>query len=258
MVWAHGKGAVSMKALAFALGALALAPTTVSAKVAQVSAQGFVVRELVEVSATPEETWAVLVKPSVWWDSKHTWSTDAANLSLDARAGGCFCEILPDPASPRAAPRGTVEHMRVVYVERPRALRMVGGLGPLQADAAMATLTIQLRAGEKGGTQVQFEYVVGGYTRTPFEKLAPAVDGMLAEQARRLSEKLGGAFSAAFPLPEAGAEPEAGPETAPEDTADASPPEIATEPLEGEQAPLDGIVPLSDAPPASDGTMSGR
>ncbi|EJL30172.1 hypothetical protein [Novosphingobium sp. AP12] len=245
-----------MKALVFPLAplaasALALAPVAAGAKVAQVSAQGFVVRHLVDVSAPPEETWAVLIKPSVWWDSRHTWSTDAANLSIDARAGGCFCEMLPNPASPKSAPRGTVEHMRVVYVERPRALRMVGALGPLQADAAMATLTIQLKADEKGGTQVLLEYVVGGYTRTPFEKLAPAVDGMLGEQVRRLSEKLGGAFSAAFPLPETTGE------RAPEAEPQASRPEIVTEPVQADP-PLDGIVPLSDEPPPSDGKIRGR
>jgi hypothetical protein len=249
-----------MKALVFALApiaasVLALAPAAASAKVAQVSAQGFVVRHLVDVSASPEETWAVLVKPSVWWDSKHTWSTDAANLSIDARAGGCFCEILPNPASPKSAPRGTVEHMRVIYVERPRALRMVGALGPLQADAAMATLTIQLKADDKGGTQVLLEYVVGGYTRTPFEKLAPAVDGMLGEQMRRLSEKLGGAFSSAFPLPEAG--PQGDPQTGAEGEVASEPPAIVTEPVEA-APPVDGIVPLSDEPPPSEGKIRGR
>lgn len=205
----------------------------------------------------------MLIKPSVWWDSRHTWSTNAANLTLDARAGGCFCEILPDPASPKAAPRGSVEHMRVVYVERPRALRMVGALGPLQADAANATLTMQLKAGEKGGTQVLLEYVVSGYTRTPFEKLAPAVDAMLGEQVRRLAGKLGGAFSAAFPSPDAKPEGPAQPAT-PSDPEPVSGGETmdgsqvaAEEPAEG-QLPADGIIPLSDEPPASQGPVQGR
>jgi hypothetical protein len=253
-----------MKPFAFALvplaaSALALAPAPASAKVAQVSTQGFVVRHVAEVSVPPEEAWAVLIKPSVWWDSAHTWSADAANLTLDARAGGCFCEMLPNPSSPKGAPRGTVEHMRVIYIERPRALRMVGALGPLQADAATATLTIQLKPDGKGGTQILLEYVVGGYTRTPFEKLAPAVDGMLGGQVRRLTEKLGGAFSAAFPLPQgaAGAEAEAMPEGAPEAEPEAAPPAIVTEPVEAEPS-IDGIVPLSDEPPPSEGKIRGR
>lgn len=186
-----------------------------AAKVAAVAPNGFVVRHLVEVPATPDETWAMLLKPAEWWDSDHTWSGDAANLSLDPHAGGCFCEILPNPASPKAAPRGSVEHMRVVYIERPRALRMTGALGPLQADALNGTLTIQLNPAKDGkSTQILLEYVVGGYARTPFEKLAAAVDGVLGQQIQHLATKLGGAFAAAFPLPdgagETGAAPEAG------------------------------------------------
>lgn len=229
-----------------------------AAKVAQVSQNGFVVRHMAQVSASPEEAWAVLLKPSVWWDSEHTWSGDAANLSIDARAGGCFCEILPNATSPKASPRGSVEHMRVIYVERPRALRMVGSLGPLQSDAAVATLTFQLKPDDKGGTQVLVEYVVGGYTRTAFDKLAPAVDAMLGEQVQRLAGKLGGAFAAAFPLDTGRGE---GLASQPEPDAAAGPighpalvvPErIEAEPVDG------GVVPLSDMPPSSDGTIVGR
>jgi len=28
-----------------------------------------------------------------WWLSSHTWFGDAKNLSIDTKAGGCFCEI---------------------------------------------------------------------------------------------------------------------------------------------------------------------
>jgi hypothetical protein len=232
-----------MKSFAFALATagMALVPSAASASVAQVEANGFVVRHVAQVSATPEETWAVLVKPSVWWDSDHTWSGDAANLTLDARAGGCFCEVLPNESSPKATPRGSVEHMRVIYVERGRALRMSGALGPLQSDAAIGTLTVQLKPDGKGGTQVLLEYVVGGFTRTPFEKLAPAVDGMLGGQLQRLTEKLGGAFAAAFPKIET-------------DVADPPAEEhAASDPAAG----LD-IVPLSSKPTTSDGPLVGR
>lgn len=240
-----------MKSFAFALAAagMALAPSLASASVAQVAANGFVVRHVAEVSASPDEVWAVLVKPSVWWDSDHTWSGDAANLTLDARAGGCFCEILPNESAPKAAPRGSVEHMRVIYVERGRALRLSGALGPLQSDAAIGTLTVQLKPGGKGGTQVLLEYVVGGFTRTPFEKLAPAVDAMLGGQVERLSEKLGGAFAAAFPQIE--------PQTS-EVPSDPPADPVAEEPAVSDPAAGLDIVPLSDRPPAADGPLVGR
>jgi hypothetical protein len=180
--------------------ALAAQPTAASAKVVEASDRGFVVRHVAEIPADVDTTWAMLIKPSEWWASEHTWSGSSANLSIDPRPGGCFCEVLPNAASPKAAPRGGVEHMRVVYIERGRALRMVGALGPLQSDAAIGTLTIQLKsAGAK--TQILLEYVVGGYVRMPAEKISAGVDGVLGEQLGRLATKLGGAFAAAFGLP---------------------------------------------------------
>lgn len=232
-----------MKRIAMMLAPLAIAGATLapaaSAKVAQVGPNGFVVRHIGQVPASAEEAWAVLIKPALWWDSDHTWSGDAANLSLDARAGGCFCEILLDKAAPKAGARGSVEHMRVIYVERPRALRMVGALGPLQADAVNATLTIQLKPDEKGGTQILLEYAVGGFSRTPFEKLAPGVDGVLGEQMQHLTAKLGGAFAAAFQGIEPGSSAPA-------------------EQVEPPKSNAPGVVPLADTPPANDGEMLGR
>ncbi|MCJ2185459.1 SRPBCC family protein [Novosphingobium beihaiensis] len=233
---------VVIPALGFALAAGGSASAV--AKVTAVADNGFVVRHLVDVPATVEETWAMLLKPAEWWDSDHTWSGDAANLSIDPHAGGCFCEILPNPESPKAAPRGSVEHMRVVYIERPRALRMTGALGPLQADALKGTLTIQLKPVNDGkGTQVLLEYVVGGYARTPYPKLAGGVDTMLGQQLEHLAAKLGGAFAAAFPMPDAegpGIEEKAGSAPA------AGPPETE-------------VLPLPDkAPEAGKGEIIGR
>ncbi|MFD1958873.1 hypothetical protein ACFSHP_06865 [Novosphingobium panipatense] len=74
-------------AAALLTAGLALQPMPAVAKVAQVASAGFVVRHIVQVTASPEEAWAVLTRPSVWWDAEHTWSGEAANLSLDARAG---------------------------------------------------------------------------------------------------------------------------------------------------------------------------
>jgi len=174
------------------------------------TAQGFVSRNVVVVAASPAAVWKRLVTPSVWWSSDHTFSGDAANLSLDPVAGGCFCERLPAedtaPAKeakpgtvPHLASRGGVEHMRVVYVERAKALRMVGALGPLQSEAVNSTLTVTLKAVE-GGTRVIFEYVVGGYMRYPADKIVPAIDTVLANQLTSLAH----AFGPATPRPDSG------------------------------------------------------
>ncbi|GGZ09595.1 SRPBCC domain-containing protein [Novosphingobium colocasiae] len=182
-------------ALAIA-GAAALSFTAgpAAAKVAQVSDSGFVIQHAQMVAASPAEVWQLLLRPAKWWDSDHTWSGDAANLTIDPRAGGCFCELLPSKDSPRAAPRGTVEHMRVVYVEEPRVLRMVGALGPLQGDAVTGTLTFQLKPAEKG-TAIMMEYVVGGFLRVPMAQMSGGVDGVLAQQLAGLVARLGGAVA---------------------------------------------------------------
>jgi uncharacterized protein YndB with AHSA1/START domain len=170
--------------------ALALAASPASAEVVASSAAGFVIRQSADVSASPEEVWSELLKPAGWWNGKHSYSGNAANLSIDPRAGGCFCEVLPSAVSPRAAPRGSVEHMRVVNIEQPRALRLVGGLGPLQSEAVQGTLTIELKPID-GGTRILWEYVIGGYLRQRTELIAPAVDAVLGEQISRLAVKLG-------------------------------------------------------------------
>ncbi|MED5547555.1 MAG: SRPBCC family protein [Pseudomonadota bacterium] len=215
------------------------APHLAAAKVAEANERGFVVRHMVEIPSRVDKTWDTVLDPAGWWDSAHTWSGDAANLSIDPKAGGCFCELLPNDTSPRAAPKGSVEHMRVVYIERPRVLRMTGALGPLQSEAVNGTLTIQLkpRDGEGEDTVLLLEYVVGGYMRQPVEAMAGSVDAMLGAQLERLASELGGAFAKAFPGGDLGLDP--APEADVKDEAKV------------EEAP-DGIEPLAPEPPAGE------
>jgi hypothetical protein len=106
-----------------------------------------------------------------------TFSRDAANLSLDPRAGGCFCERLKDG--------GSVQHMMVVYAAPGIGLRLRGALGPLQAEGVDDALswTFKPAAGETAVTQ---SYVVGGYIRSGMQQWAPRVDRVLDEQLQRL------------------------------------------------------------------------
>lgn len=205
--------------LLIAISLLAAAPAR--AEVVASADNGFVIRQAADVTASADAVWSQLLKPDAWWSGKHTYSGDSANLSIDPRAGGCFCEVLPSPVSPRAAPRGSVEHMRVVYAESPRVLRMTGAIGPMQSEAAQGTLTIAMRPVD-GGTRLMWEYVVGGYMRQPVQQMAPLVDGVLGEQLARLAARLG---------PRAIA-PRTGPVAKP-DAAPASAPAIPRRPVEG-------------------------
>jgi uncharacterized protein YndB with AHSA1/START domain len=157
--------------VALALAAPAAADVTGSGD------SGFATHNEVVVSASPAQVWAALVAPARWWNKEHTWSGNAANLSLQPVAGGCFCERLPG---------GGVQHMRVIHADRAKLLRMTGGLGPLQAEAVTGTLSVELAAVD-GKTRIKWDYVVGGYMRAPMAQLAPVVDGVMAEQLGRLA-----------------------------------------------------------------------
>ena len=167
-----------------------------SAEVVASSEAGFIIRETAEVPADPAATWQALIAPQTWWNKAHTFSGDPANLYLDAQGGGCFCEKLPLKDAAPGTRAGSVAHMRVVYADPGKALRMVGSLGPLQSEALTGTMTITLKPGGAGkpgsaGTRIVMEYVVGGYMRYKTDEIAPAVDNMLAEQLAGLATALG-------------------------------------------------------------------
>ena len=181
--------------------ALALLAQPAAAEVVASSESGFVVRETAEVPADPAQTWQALIAPQNWWNKAHTFSGDSANLYLDAQGGGCFCEKLPLKDGAPGTRGGSVAHMRVVYADPGKALRMVGALGPLQSEALTGTLTITLKPGG-AGTRIVMEYVVGGYMRYKVEEIAPAVDKVLAEQLAGLAGSLGTPVEVADPVAE--------------------------------------------------------
>jgi uncharacterized protein YndB with AHSA1/START domain len=157
-------------------------PLLLAVRAAPVAAQsppsGFVVRHETRIAAPPARVYDALVAEiGEWWNPEHTFSGDARSLSLDDRPGGCLCEELPGG--------GGVEHLRVVYVDPPRALRLSGALGPLQASAVLGTLTWTLAEAE-GGTHLELTYAVGGFMEGGFEGIAPAVRTVLAGQMSRL------------------------------------------------------------------------
>jgi uncharacterized protein YndB with AHSA1/START domain len=150
--------------------------TGAGAEVLESTASSFLIRHEIAVTAPPDKAWAAFLDIAAWWNPSHSYSGTAANLSLDARAGGCFCEKL--------ANGGSVEHMRVVMVMPGQAFRMAGGLGPLQASALAGSMTFAF-APANGGTKVQLTYGVGGFMQGGADKMAKPVDGVLAEQMRR-------------------------------------------------------------------------
>jgi hypothetical protein len=148
-----------------------------AAEVTAVDSEGFEVREQIHVSAAPAAVYAALITPARWWDSQHTYSGNAANLTLDAKAGGCWCERLADG--------GSVLHLIVGYAAPGKGLRLRGGLGPLQAMGIEGALSFSLKGGNDA-TDLTVTYAVGGYAKEGFDNLSKAVDGVLGEQVARL------------------------------------------------------------------------
>ena len=156
--------------------AAVLAATPAAAEVVSAGADGFLVRNRVEVSAPPVRVYGQLLQPDRWWESSHTYSKSAGNLTLDARPGGCFCEKL--------ANGGSVEHLRVLFVRPAELLRLQGGLGPVQGEAVSGVLTFELKPSGAGVEVVQ-TYRIRGFTAAEAAQWAPAVDGMLRSQLER-------------------------------------------------------------------------
>lgn len=158
-----------------------LATTPAMAEVKSVTDAGFEVVATATVKATPEASYYALRMPGAWWSDEHSYSGDSAYMTIDARAGGCFCEKMADG--------GTIEHGRIVYAQPGKMLRLTGGLGPLQSEAVTGTLTWTIEP-VPGGAKITQRYVVGGYVPGGMEKLVPIVDKVLGEQLSRLKALL--------------------------------------------------------------------
>jgi hypothetical protein len=158
---------------------LAAAPArVVRADVIDASAGGFTVKSTAAISATPMAVYETVVKRvGSWWDPEHTWSGSPRNMSIEPRAGGCFCEKL--------TAGGSVQHMSVLLAEPGKTLRMAGGLGPIQEMPVSGVLTLTF-AEVSGGARVELTYTVGGYAKEGLSGLAPIVDQVLATQVARL------------------------------------------------------------------------
>lgn len=138
----------------------------------------FTVEHEFVVAGSSQEVWDALIHPRRWWHDDHTWSGSAANLSLEARAGGCFCETWNG---------GSNEHMRVIHARPGMLLRLRGALGPLQSLPANGVMSWEIREAADGGTALKLSYRVAG---APAESWAAPVDGVLGQQVSRLERLL--------------------------------------------------------------------
>jgi uncharacterized protein YndB with AHSA1/START domain len=158
--------------------AVAMAMASVAqAETSNVSPNGFTSSFREPVQASSDEVWKAIAQLPRWWSDQHTWSGKASNMTLDLRAGGCWCESWEGGQS--------VRHAQVVMVQPGRVVRMEGRLGPLQELPSQGVLTIVTGA-QEGQTVLRMTYRVGGPPDIGLDKLAPAVDQVIGLQFRRL------------------------------------------------------------------------
>lgn len=170
----YGKGIV-----ASAIGALLLA-TSAQAEVAEVTTIGFTSKTNVHLKTTRTAAFEQLLKIGEWWNDDHTWYGKASNMSVEPKAGGCWCEVDGDKSS---------VHGTVSAITPGSLLRFDAALGPLQEMAVTGTLTFKLE--DMGGqAHLYATYEVNGMTADEAKQLAPAVDGVIDEQIKRLAQKI--------------------------------------------------------------------
>ena len=159
------------------LASLLVAGPVASADVVSRGDNGFRLRIVVSVAAPTAAVFDALTSHvGAWWDSSHTYGGDATRLSIDARPGGCFCEALPG---------GAVQHLMVSYVDQGRELRMLGGLGPLQALGVTGAMRFALTPAD-AVTSVEVTYNVSGFFPEGTAEWSGVVDRVVSEQVQRL------------------------------------------------------------------------
>jgi uncharacterized protein YndB with AHSA1/START domain len=146
------------------------------AEVVKRATEGFIIRHEGVVKGSPAATWAALTDWGGWWPASHSYSGDAANLTL---------EVEPDGELEEVWPGGQVLHGSVVAALPDRLLRMNAPFGPLQALPVNAVLEFTL-APVGTGTRVGMVFHVAGPSSVNAGRYADAVDKVFAEAFPRL------------------------------------------------------------------------
>lgn len=148
-----------------------------AAEVVSASTNGFEVRETVSLVVSPAAAYKAFSNLPAWWDPQHTYSGAAENLRLSVTPGGCLCERMPKSG-------GGVEHLRVTYVEPGKRILFTGALGPLLFEAVAGVMDVQIKP-TGGGSVLILDYRAAGFAKGGADKLAAAVDDVLAAQMKR-------------------------------------------------------------------------
>ena len=154
----------------------ALISSPASAEVLGASDHGFEVQHVVNLVIPQPKAFAAFGQVAQWWSKDHTYSGDAARMSMQVRPGGCFCETLDGG--------GGIEHMRVTYVQPGERVVLTGSLGPLLFEATAGVMDVKVER-IAGGSRVTMNYRAAGFAKGGGQNMAPLVDQVLGEQMKR-------------------------------------------------------------------------
>ena len=163
-----------MRSLIVVAGVVMASPA--SASVINAGEHGFEVQNSVNLVIPQEQAFAAFGQVGQWWNKEHTYSGDASRMSLQMRAGGCFCEPLENG--------GGIEHMRVTYLQPGERIVLTGSLGPLLYEATSGVMDVKFER-VAGGSRVTMNYRAAGFANGGAAAMAPLVDQVLAEQMKR-------------------------------------------------------------------------
>ena len=160
------------------LAAIALlAASPAAAEFVSASPNGLEGRETVNLVVPPQMAWSSFGDIAAWWDPEHTYSGKSQNLSLSLSPGGCFCERFPKG--------GGIEHLRVTYVDPGKRIILTNAVALLLYEATTGVMDVQIKS-TAAGSQLTLDYRASGFANGGAEKLAAAVDQVLAAQMKRL------------------------------------------------------------------------
>jgi hypothetical protein len=152
--------------------------TSVFAEVLDSASNGFTVKNTALIEADRGVVYqAAMGQVGSWWSSDHTVSGNAANLYMDARVLGCFCERLGEGAG--------LVHLSISFINPGVLVRFNGGLGPLGLMGVAGNMTWEFETVDEG-TLVTIEYAIGGYLPGGLDSIAAPVDGVLLDALNRL------------------------------------------------------------------------
>ena len=150
--------------LASALPLVALIPN-LRGETKEIKTAAFQIQQEVIIAAKPEAVYdAATGDISGWWD--HHMSEHPKKLYIEAKPGGCFCEIFDDAGN-------GAQHAVVIYADRGKMLRFTGPLG--FSGVAIDSVTTYEFLPDPGGTKLRVTVNITGQIDEPTAQL---VDGV--------------------------------------------------------------------------------